>query len=59
MQAIPLQTVGRCSIPFKYGYVDARPLQTLRKAETTCASPDNPTLGLRSQDFAPTCDLAG
>ena len=29
MQAIPLQTVGRRSIPFKYGYVDARLLQTL------------------------------
>ena len=41
MQAIPLQTVGRRSIPFKYGYVDARLLQTLCKAETACASPNN------------------
>src|SRR5262249_54896271 len=41
MQAIPLQTVGRRSIPFKHCYVDARLLQTLCKAETTCASPDN------------------
>ena len=41
MQAISLQTVGRRSIPFKYGYVNASLHQTLCKAETTCASPDN------------------